>query len=121
MNFPGMPGGGGGSLGGSSSSTAGMSDQEAAMVKAVSLHACLRRNPIQNADLDGKMQSAMESCPAKSVISGGMGFALGGAFGLFMSSVCCCVCSCVRFRDRLNPKKKKQNLVVADPKTPFFI
>lgn len=33
------------------------------------------------------MQSAMESCPVKSVISGGMGFALGGAFGLFMSSV----------------------------------
>ena len=33
------------------------------------------------------MQSAMESCPAKTVISGGMGFALGGAFGLFMSSV----------------------------------
>ena len=29
----------------------------------------------------------MESCPAKTVISGGMGFALGGAFGLFMSSV----------------------------------
>lgn len=30
----------------------------------------------------------MESCPVKSVIAGGMGFALGGAFGLFMSSVC---------------------------------
>ena len=29
----------------------------------------------------------MESCPVKSAISGGMGFALGGAFGLFMSSV----------------------------------
>ncbi len=33
------------------------------------------------------MQGAMESCPFKTVISGGMGFALGGAFGLFMSSV----------------------------------
>lgn len=33
------------------------------------------------------MQSLMESCPAKTVISGGMGFALGGMFGLFMSSV----------------------------------
>ena len=33
MNFPGMPGAGGGGLGGSS--TAGMNDQEAAMVKAV--------------------------------------------------------------------------------------
>jgi len=29
----------------------------------------------------------MESCPFKTVLSGGMGFALGGAFGLFMSSV----------------------------------
>jgi hypothetical protein len=29
----------------------------------------------------------MESCPVKSVMAGGMGFALGGAFGLFMSSV----------------------------------
>ena len=29
----------------------------------------------------------MESCPGKTVIAGGMGFALGGAFGLFMSSV----------------------------------
>ena len=33
------------------------------------------------------MQAAMESCPAKSVLAGGMGFALGGMFGLFMSSV----------------------------------
>ena len=29
----------------------------------------------------------METCPFKTVLSGGMGFALGGAFGLFMSSV----------------------------------
>ena len=34
-----------------------------------------------------QMQGAMESCPVKTAISGGMGFALGGAFGLFMSSV----------------------------------
>ena len=33
------------------------------------------------------MQMAMESCPTKTVIAGGMGFALGGMFGLFMSSV----------------------------------
>ncbi|TPX69127.1 hypothetical protein SpCBS45565_g02655 [Spizellomyces sp. 'palustris'] len=32
-------------------------------------------------------QSVMESCPAKVVLSGGAGFALGGAFGMFMSSV----------------------------------
>ncbi|OJD23505.1 hypothetical protein ACJ73_05138 [Blastomyces percursus] len=48
-------------------STAGMSGQEAAMVKTI--------------------QAAMESCPVKSVMAGGMGFALGGAFGLFMSSM----------------------------------
>jgi mitochondrial import inner membrane translocase subunit TIM22 len=29
----------------------------------------------------------MESCPGKTVVSGVMGFALGGAFGLFMASV----------------------------------
>lgn len=33
------------------------------------------------------MQAAMESCPAKTAISGVMGFGLGGMFGLFMSSV----------------------------------
>ncbi|KAI9665597.1 MAG: Mitochondrial import inner membrane translocase subunit tim22 [Trizodia sp. TS-e1964] len=33
------------------------------------------------------MQSAMESCPAKTALSGGMGFVLGGAIGLFMSSM----------------------------------
>lgn len=33
------------------------------------------------------MQTAMESCPTKAVMAGGMGFVLGGAFGLFMSSV----------------------------------
>ncbi|KAI8826797.1 mitochondrial import inner membrane translocase subunit tim22 [Fimicolochytrium jonesii] len=32
-------------------------------------------------------QAFMESCPAKVVLSGGAGFALGGAFGMFMSSV----------------------------------
>ena len=34
------------------------------------------------------MQAGMESCPVKSALAGGMGFALGGMFGLFMSSVC---------------------------------
>ncbi|OQO15242.1 Mitochondrial import inner membrane translocase subunit tim22 [Cryoendolithus antarcticus] len=33
------------------------------------------------------MQNTMESCPGKTVIAGGMGFALGGVFGLFMSSM----------------------------------
>ena len=34
-----------------------------------------------------QMQAAMESCVGKTAISGVMGFALGGAFGLFMASV----------------------------------
>lgn len=34
-----------------------------------------------------QMQMAMESCPAKTVMAGTMGFGLGGLFGLFMSSM----------------------------------
>ncbi|MCJ1258033.1 Mitochondrial import inner membrane translocase subunit tim22 [Lignoscripta atroalba] len=63
MSFPGMPGSGVGVTG----DAAGMSNQEQAMVKT--------------------MQAAMESCAAKTVMSGGAGFVLGGAFGLFMSSM----------------------------------
>ncbi|KAJ5050844.1 uncharacterized protein L3040_002713 [Drepanopeziza brunnea f. sp. 'multigermtubi'] len=33
------------------------------------------------------MQKMMESCPGKTAVSGVMGFALGGAFGLFMASM----------------------------------
>lgn len=33
------------------------------------------------------MTGAAESCAGKTAMSGVMGFALGGAFGLFMSSV----------------------------------
>ena len=33
------------------------------------------------------MQNAMESCPLKTVISGVMGFGLGGLFGMFMAGV----------------------------------
>ncbi|KAI9766396.1 MAG: Mitochondrial import inner membrane translocase subunit tim22 [Candelina submexicana] len=62
--MPGMPPGRG--LGGSAD-IAGMSEQEQNMVK--------------------HMQAAMEACPTKSVMAGTMGFALGGAFGLFMSSM----------------------------------
>ncbi|KAJ5586682.1 Mitochondrial import inner membrane translocase subunit tim22 [Penicillium hispanicum] len=46
---------------------AGMNEQEQAMVKM--------------------MQAGMESCPVKTIISGTMGFGLGGAFGLFMASM----------------------------------
>lgn len=34
-----------------------------------------------------KMQGLMESCYAKTVMSGVMGFGLGGLFGAFMASV----------------------------------
>lgn len=34
-----------------------------------------------------KMQGLMESCYAKTVMSGVMGFGLGGMFGMFMASV----------------------------------
>ena len=34
-----------------------------------------------------QMQATIESCPGKLVLSGGMGFGLGGMFGLFMSSM----------------------------------
>ncbi|KAJ5462013.1 Mitochondrial import inner membrane translocase subunit tim22 [Penicillium daleae] len=64
MSIPGMSQGLG-ALG--NNQTAGMSEQEQAMVKM--------------------MQAGMESCPVKTVISGTMGFALGGAFGLFMASM----------------------------------
>ena len=41
----------------------------------------------------------MESCLVKSILAGGMGFALGGAFGLFISSVrLSCVPSIVPLR-----------------------
>ncbi|KAL1959919.1 hypothetical protein VTO42DRAFT_587 [Malbranchea cinnamomea] len=65
MSFPGMSGMPGAM--GSAAGAGGMSEQEQAMVRYI--------------------QAAMESCPMKSVMAGGMGFALGGAFGLFMSSM----------------------------------
>ncbi|KAI9783393.1 MAG: Mitochondrial import inner membrane translocase subunit tim22 [Geoglossum umbratile] len=37
--------------------------------------------------IERNMRTAMESCVAKVIMAGGMGFALGGAFGLFMSSM----------------------------------
>jgi import inner membrane translocase subunit TIM22 len=33
------------------------------------------------------MQKGMESCPVKMALAGGMGFGLGGLFGLFMASM----------------------------------
>lgn len=85
MNYPGVPGRG---LGGGASSTAGMSEQEQMIVKGVS-RILLQ---LANISLIGsllQMTAAMESCAGKTVVSGGMGFVLGGMIGLFMSSVCC--------------------------------
>ncbi|PMD52800.1 mitochondrial import inner membrane translocase, subunit Tim17/22 [Hyaloscypha bicolor E] len=54
-------------------------------------------NPPRDGGMDGadaqtmaavrSMQMLMESCPGKTAVSGVMGFALGGAFGLFMASM----------------------------------
>lgn len=84
MSFPGMPGRGLAAEG----EMAGMSAQEQNMVKHVRKKDRGRIILAANVTADcSQMQAAMESCPAKTVIAGGMGFALGGAFGLFMSSV----------------------------------
>lgn len=40
-----------------------------------------------NTDLLVQIEAGMESCVIKSCMAGGMGFALGGMFGLFMSSM----------------------------------
>lgn len=84
MNYPGVPGRG---LGGGASGTAGMSEQEQMIVKGVSpIH--FHRANISLIEALIQMTAAMESCAGKTVVSGGMGFVLGGMIGLFMSSVC---------------------------------
>lgn len=67
----------------------GMTNQEQAMVKMVGGLHCFAGPVEHETDREDttQVQAAMESCPFKSVISGTMGFALGGAFGLFMASV----------------------------------
>ncbi|KAL1302986.1 hypothetical protein AAFC00_003302 [Neodothiora populina] len=70
MSFPGMGMGMGMGMGGGASQQANMSDEQ-----------------LKEQQMIKYMQSAMESCPAKTAISGVMGFGLGGAFGLFMSSM----------------------------------
>jgi hypothetical protein len=98
MNFPGMtpPIGGAGA-----GAQAGVNEQEQAMIKMVSYPDKCGLTEEDDGDRlltrgtsDTQMQAGMESCPVKTVIAGGMGFALGGAFGLFMASVCLSSCSC---------------------------
>lgn len=43
-------------------------------------------NPAEDAGVKA-VKAAMESCAGKSVMSGVMGFGMGGVFGLFMASV----------------------------------
>ncbi|KAJ9629447.1 Mitochondrial import inner membrane translocase subunit tim22 [Taxawa tesnikishii (nom. ined.)] len=50
-------------------------------------NAGLSEQQMQEQQMIKYMQAAMESCPAKTAISGVMGFGLGGVFGLFMSSM----------------------------------
>jgi hypothetical protein len=84
---------------GGAAGNGGMSEQEMAMVKMVreSISAGQERAPCLGGAacyrwtrltrLLQQMQAGMESCVAKTVMAGGAGFVLGGAFGLFMSSV----------------------------------
>src|ERR1700760_3637355 len=87
MNFtPTLPAGRplGGAVAGSGGALS-QADQEQQMINYVSL-----RHPIiiPVPQLTIKQWKGIsESCPFKMVLSGGMGFAMGGAFGLFMSSV----------------------------------
>lgn len=82
MSFPGLPGMPP-SAGGNS-----MSEQEQKMVKMV-------QHPQRFSQIIGhtlithlfQVQAGMESCAVKTVMAGGMGFALGGLFGFFISSV----------------------------------
>ena len=64
--------------------TQGMSESEKWIVRTVSRVPCGAQ--VVGNDLR-QMQAGAESCPVKSVLGGGMGFVLGGMFGLFMSSV----------------------------------
>ena len=63
MNFPGMPGGGGGGLG--ANTAAGMNDQEAAMVKAVSLSAAGAKKKESNVDQDGRCNPQWKAAQRK--------------------------------------------------------
>lgn len=85
MSFPGMTPPPGGMPGTPGMSTQGMNEQEQAMVKTVSQ--ALQHSRAALVLTHSQMQAAMESCPIKTGISGTMGFALGGVFGLFMASV----------------------------------
>ncbi|KAL8680060.1 MAG: hypothetical protein Q9186_003699 [Xanthomendoza sp. 1 TL-2023] len=85
MSFPGIPGGGSASGGGD---LAGMSEQEQQMVKAVrNILALPPVSVVTDLLFVMQMQMAMDSCAGKTVAAGVVGFALGGAFGLFMSSM----------------------------------
>ena len=69
--------------GGQASGATGMTEQQMIMFVCVRTAVLHRRQLTRML----QMQSAMESCPAKTTMAGVMGFALGGMFGLFMSSV----------------------------------
>lgn len=58
------------------------------MMPGLAGRAGMTEQQMQEQQMIKTMQGVMESCAGKSVMSGVMGFALGGVFGLFMSSVC---------------------------------
>lgn len=85
MNFP-MSGGMGGGGGGGES-------PDMAAARNVRRNYTLLQNFCRKPGLKShhltmqQMSMIMESCPAKTVMAGTMGFAMGGLFGLFMASV----------------------------------
>jgi mitochondrial import inner membrane translocase subunit TIM22 len=84
MNFPGSSMGGGATP----AAPGGLGAQDP-NVKAVSFSLEASRMGAESLteDWDGQIQSAMESCFGKSLMSGVMGFGMGGLFGMFMASV----------------------------------
>jgi mitochondrial import inner membrane translocase subunit TIM22 len=70
MNFPGLPGAGPSASGAPSSAPGQFNPQDPEVQKYAAM-----------------MSGAMESCYTKTVMSGVMGFGLGGLFGMFMASV----------------------------------
>jgi hypothetical protein len=60
-------------------------EQEQQMINYVRLNHT--NHPPSLANNPTQWKGISESCPFKMVLAGGMGFAMGGAFGLFMSSV----------------------------------
>jgi hypothetical protein len=71
-----------------SSGPSGMSTSQADQEQQALQYVCIPTlRMITRTNTSPQWKGVSESCPFKMVLSGGMGFAMGGLFGLFMSSV----------------------------------